>query len=189
MCVSRPRRFGKSMAADMLVAYYSKGCDSKELFSRLKVWKQAQCISAKEMEEEARRLEIYETNLNQHNVIRFDVQRFLFDKAHVNIFIKGIQDAINSVFRLAKEDAEIQKKYLDFLRGFFKGAEYVELAYMTRLGKAYGSFKPFGRACEEHMGDGCKCSGGRGYETERRQEICGMAQELYWRYPSYSDQL
>ena len=32
LCVSRPRRFGKSMAANMLVAYYSKGCDSKELF-------------------------------------------------------------------------------------------------------------------------------------------------------------
>lgn len=33
ICVSRPRRFGKSMAADMLTAYYSKGCDSKELFA------------------------------------------------------------------------------------------------------------------------------------------------------------
>ncbi len=32
MCVSRPRRFGKSMAADMLVSYYSKGCDSAEIF-------------------------------------------------------------------------------------------------------------------------------------------------------------
>ena len=32
MCVSRPRRFGKSMATDMLVAYYSKGSDSKGLF-------------------------------------------------------------------------------------------------------------------------------------------------------------
>ena len=31
-CISRPRRFGKSMAADMLVAYYSKGCDSAEIF-------------------------------------------------------------------------------------------------------------------------------------------------------------
>lgn len=28
LCVSRPRRFGKSMAADMLVAYYGRGCDS-----------------------------------------------------------------------------------------------------------------------------------------------------------------
>ena len=32
ICVSRPRRFGKSMAANMLVAYYDKSCDSKELF-------------------------------------------------------------------------------------------------------------------------------------------------------------
>ena len=28
LCVSRPRRFGKSMALKMLVAYYSRGCDS-----------------------------------------------------------------------------------------------------------------------------------------------------------------
>ncbi|MDD6084343.1 MAG: AAA family ATPase, partial [Oscillospiraceae bacterium] len=28
ICISRPRRFGKSMAANMLAAYYSRGCDS-----------------------------------------------------------------------------------------------------------------------------------------------------------------
>ena len=32
ICNSRPRRFGKSITADMLTAYYSKGCDSRELF-------------------------------------------------------------------------------------------------------------------------------------------------------------
>jgi len=32
LCVSRPRRFGKSMAAKMLAAYYSRGCDSRQLF-------------------------------------------------------------------------------------------------------------------------------------------------------------
>ncbi len=37
LCVSRPRRFGKSMAVKMLVAYYSKGCDSKQLFHHLKI--------------------------------------------------------------------------------------------------------------------------------------------------------
>ena len=37
LCVSRPRRFGKSMAANMLAAYYSRGCESKELFSGLKI--------------------------------------------------------------------------------------------------------------------------------------------------------
>ncbi len=35
ICNSRPRRFGKSMTADMLSAYYSKGCDSKEHFCKL----------------------------------------------------------------------------------------------------------------------------------------------------------
>ena len=33
LCVSRPRRFGKSMTLKMLAAYYSCGCDSKELFA------------------------------------------------------------------------------------------------------------------------------------------------------------
>ena len=37
LCVSRPRRFGKSMAANMLSAYYSRGCDSRELFKGLKI--------------------------------------------------------------------------------------------------------------------------------------------------------
>lgn len=36
ICVSRPRRFGKSMAAQMLAAYYSKGCLSDGLF---RIWK------------------------------------------------------------------------------------------------------------------------------------------------------
>ena len=37
ICSSRPRRFGKSITANMLTAYYSRGCDSRELFSSLKI--------------------------------------------------------------------------------------------------------------------------------------------------------
>ena len=37
LCVSRPRRFGKSMAANMLCAYYSCGCDSESLFAGLPI--------------------------------------------------------------------------------------------------------------------------------------------------------
>lgn len=37
ICVSRPRRFGKSITADMLSAYYGKGYDSKEIFRNLKI--------------------------------------------------------------------------------------------------------------------------------------------------------
>lgn len=39
VCNSRPRRFGKSITANMLTAYYSKGCDSKEIFSDLEISK------------------------------------------------------------------------------------------------------------------------------------------------------
>lgn len=37
ICNSRPRRFGKSMTADMLSAYYSRGCVSKELFKNYEI--------------------------------------------------------------------------------------------------------------------------------------------------------
>lgn len=36
-CISRPRRFGKSFAAQMLCAYYDKTCDSTSLFDDLKI--------------------------------------------------------------------------------------------------------------------------------------------------------
>ena len=40
ICNSRPRRFGKSYAANMLAAYYSKGADSEEMFFDLEIGKQ-----------------------------------------------------------------------------------------------------------------------------------------------------
>ena len=39
VCVSRPRRFGKTIATNMMCAYYSKGCDSREIFSKMKISK------------------------------------------------------------------------------------------------------------------------------------------------------
>ena len=78
ICVSRPRRFGKSMAANMLSAYYSRGCDSEDLFAGL------------EIEQDAS----YRKHLNQHNVIRIDVQQFLFQESHLDVFIGEIQNAV-----------------------------------------------------------------------------------------------
>lgn len=37
ICVSRPRRFGKTVAQNMIAAYYSKGCNSREMFRNLKI--------------------------------------------------------------------------------------------------------------------------------------------------------
>ena len=55
--VSHARRFGKSQAARMIDAYYSKGCDSKELFSGLKISDSAD----------------FEEHLNKYNVIHLDI--------------------------------------------------------------------------------------------------------------------
>ncbi len=60
MCISRPRRFGKSMGVNLLVAYYSKGCDSKELFSNLKIAKNPD----------------FEKHLNKYNVIWLNLPYF-----------------------------------------------------------------------------------------------------------------
>ena len=60
VAVSRARRFGKSMAIGLMTAYYSKGCDSKELFKGLK----------------AEQLPSFEKELNNSNVIRVDLQAF-----------------------------------------------------------------------------------------------------------------
>lgn len=37
VCISRPRRFGKSMVGNLISAYYSKGCDTHEIFSQMKI--------------------------------------------------------------------------------------------------------------------------------------------------------
>lgn len=58
LCVSRPRRFGKSMALEMLAAYYSKGCDSRKLFENLKISQTAS----------------FEKELNRHDVVWIDLQ-------------------------------------------------------------------------------------------------------------------
>lgn len=61
ICVSRPRRFGKTMTASMLEAYYSKGCDSRRLFQGLEI----------------AGTEDFETHLNCYNVIQVDMNVFL----------------------------------------------------------------------------------------------------------------
>lgn len=57
ICISRPRRFGKTIAANIISSYYSKGCDSRELFSKCKISKD----------------ESFNSYLNKLNVIKLDV--------------------------------------------------------------------------------------------------------------------
>lgn len=158
VCISRPRRFGKSMAASMLAAYYSRGCDSGELFRNLKI---AESDSFLE-------------HLNHYDVIMLNMQEFLsksdsmkkmlerlnkfvmreikqeypdvdyFDDADLNQSMQDVYqktkrpfvviiDEWDCIFREYKGQKEEQDKYLDFLRDLLKDREYVYLAYMTGI--------------------------------------------------------
>ena len=63
ICSSRPRRFGKSITADMLCAYYSRGCDSDSIFASYEIAKS----------------DSYKKYLNQYDVIYLDIQWCMMD--------------------------------------------------------------------------------------------------------------
>jgi len=157
-CISRPRRFGKTMAADMLSAYYSRGCDSYEMFTNLKIAKEPS----------------FKEHLNQYNVIFLNMQEFSSKYHQIELMIKKMTDKINRdildeypnfdftyvdnlsdamqvlfklsgipvifiidewdcIFREYQTDINSQKVYSDFLRNLLKDREYVALAYMTGI--------------------------------------------------------
>ncbi len=78
MCVTRPRRFGKSMALSMLNAYYSKGCDSRELFKNLKIYGDPS----------------FEEHLNKHNVIRIDMAMAYTIEDDASSFLKRLKELL-----------------------------------------------------------------------------------------------
>ncbi len=74
ICSSRPRRFGKSITANMLTAYYSKGCKSEDMFLPLEISKSAD----------------FGRHLNQYDVIRFDVQWCMMDAGLLLLLMNGM---------------------------------------------------------------------------------------------------
>ena len=199
ICVSRPRRFGKSMAADMLAAYYQRGVDADSLFRELKI---ADCAS-------------YAEHRNQYDVLKVNMQEFLSATDSVedmlqmvrNYLIFDLREAFAEVrlrdeknlvqvmkdiyaatghsfvilidewdclFREYQSDKEAQKKYLDFLRAWLKDKEYVALAYMTGILpiKKYGSHSALNMFSEYSMTNPREMAEFFGFTEEEVQELC-----------------
>ena len=158
ICVSRPRRFGKSMAADMLVAYYSRECDSKKLFEGLEIYDDinfekylnkydtiflnmqeflSQTGNMKEMLELVKKSVLWELTDKYPDVRYFDDTNLTRSLQDIYISKKIpfviIIDEWDCVFREYKNSTEEQKKYLDFLRDLLKDKSYIHLAYMTGI--------------------------------------------------------
>lgn len=161
ICNSRPRRFGKSITADMLTAYYSKGCASEKMFERLAIGKSDQ----------------FKEHLNKYDVIRFDVQWCMEPAGRAEEVVSFIEKSVIKELResypnevaeertslpdalscinamtgrkfiviiderdvLIRDDAmnqAVQEEYINFLRGLFKGTEptkFIQLAYLTGI--------------------------------------------------------
>ena len=199
ICVSRPRRFGKSMAANMLKAYYSRGCDSREMFSNLNISK----------------ADTFEKHLNKYNVIHINMVNFVnqgddigesldylsrrilhelkkeysdvdcFDWTDI-ISVLGeifdvkkvpfifIIDEWDCVFRVHKNNMDSQTKYLNFLRNLLKDQSYVALAYMTGILpiKKYGEHSAINVFYEYSMIDAEPISEFTGFTGEEVKLLC-----------------
>lgn len=151
ICVSRPRRFGKSMALNMLSAYYSCGCDSKDLFRGLTIEDSP----------------TFEDHLNRHHVILLDFQRLRLGAIRKNRhqdLVRYIEEQVTAeirrfypeetfaeknslcdvllalyesrrlrfiflidewdvVYREDRADTRLKREFTDFLRELFKGAD------------------------------------------------------------------
>lgn len=155
-CITRPRRFGKSVMANMIAAFFEKGMDGTLLFDDLSI----------------ARNKNYKTHLNQHNVIFIDFSRVPRDCMSYEQYINRIQNTINqdlaefypdinimaqntvwdvllkifqetkdkfifvidewdAIFHMPFVTEKQQKEYLLFLKNLLKDQVYVELAYMT----------------------------------------------------------
>lgn len=199
LCVSRPRRFGKSMAANMLAAYYSRHCDSKELFSGLKIAGDKS----------------FDTYLNKYDTIFLNMQEFLSQSETMKDMIRLIEKSViwdlleeypdfryfddknltrtmqdvyrntkrpfvviidewDCIFREYREDKKAQEQYLDFLRDLLKDKAYIHLAYMTGILpiKKYGTHSALNMFSEFSMTNPRMLAEYVGFTEEEAAELC-----------------
>lgn len=198
ICVSRPRRFGKSMALEMLAAYYSRGCDSKELFAGYRITQE----------------KTFEEYLNQYDVIHLNMQQFLIeaDSGRVTEYLEqevlrelrkaygtymnregmGLAGALREIFvetgrefiflidewdcvmRERQESETLQRQYLDFLRNLLKDQPYVALAYMTGIlpVKKYGQHSALNMFREYSMINQKELEEYTGFTEEEVKALC-----------------
>ena len=198
ICVSRPRRFGKSMTLKMLAAYYSIGCDSADLFKGFKIEKD----------------ETFREHLNRYNVISLNMQQFLIeaDAGKVTEYLEqevlrelkkkygeiledramGLAAALREIYaetdqqfvflidewdcvmRERQESEDLQKQYLDFLRNLLKAQPYVALAYMTGIlpVKKYGVHSALNMFAEYSMTNQYVFEEYTGFTEEEVKELC-----------------
>lgn len=159
VAITRPRRFGKTVMANMIVSYFGRGTDSSGLFCNLK----------------AAKYDWYEEHLNKHNVIHIVLNEMPRECKAYGQYISRFEKGLLTDLQKAYPDAEIEKDdalwdaltkvheycggekfifvldewdcifhkrfvtdadraaYIDFLSNLLKDKAYVEMAYLTGI--------------------------------------------------------
>lgn len=206
LCVSRPRRFGKSMAASMVAAYYDRTVDARETFSGLEITQ----------------ADTFEAQRNKYDVIQLNMQNFLSRTHDMDEFLKLLKKSIlwdvlteypdyryfddkdlirtlndvfaqskrpfviiidewDCVFREYRDNKEWQKLYLDFLRDWLKDNSSVALVYMTGILpiKKYGTHSALNMFREFSMEDPLELAPYVGFTDNEVKALCSRYSRSY----------
>ena len=206
LAVSRPRRFGKTMAANMICAYYNRAVDTRKMFSAYRIAEK----------------DHWDEYLNAFHVIRINMVDFVSETEGVVECLQLLQervlaelkaqypdiaesagrklsffldDAFNRtkdqfvividewdcVFRQFREDMEGQKKYLEFLRDLLKDKVYISLAYITGILpiKKYGQHSALNMFTEYSMLAPQQLAEYVGFTDEEVRNLCSSYGRSY----------
>ncbi|MCD8205304.1 MAG: AAA family ATPase, partial [Clostridia bacterium] len=94
LCVARPRRFGKTMAVKMLMAYYCSGCDSHAQFDGLQISKTQK----------------YETHINKYNVVYINVVKFINKTVDTRSGLETIKENLVDDFKTIYPDITFRRE-------------------------------------------------------------------------------
>ena len=200
ICISRPRRFGKTMGMNMLAAYYDCTVDAASVFNGLSIIADRKTFDAHANKYIVIKLEM--TKLSQglttigeliahiKTVITRDLFRIYprldyLDKDSLQDTMYDVYsqtgkqfviliDEWDSVIRERQHDTEGHKQYLDFLRYWLKNQDYVALAYMTGIlpVKKYGKHSALNMFREFSMEDPWKLAEYVGFTSDEVLELC-----------------
>ena len=159
ICITRPRRFGKTVMANMIAAYFSKGCDANDIFQDLAVAQSPEYdryrnkfsvihISFNDIGEECNSYKQYIEQIREylvHDLKREYPDVELYGKTDVTGILRYINaedptarfifvlDEWDFIFHQDFVTEGDKKAYLQFLRNLLKDRPYVLLAYMTGI--------------------------------------------------------
>lgn len=202
-CVSRPRRFGKSMAANMIAAYYDRTVDTAAAFNGLKITQD----------------ESFLTHGGKYDVIQLNMQEFLSQTHDIDELLSLLEKSVlwdlleeyprykyfddkslartmsdihrqtqrtfvividewDCIFREYRERKIWQEKYLDFLRSWLKDRAYVGLAYLTGILpiKKYGTHSALNMFSEFSMLNAGPLASFVGFTEEEVKTLCDRYQ-------------